>query len=111
MTCLACLCVALLCATSFLTTSALATPQTLSRRHFLISSDHDYGRRDLMGLKNVTWTEDAQKGKGSYGGANVVHRRPAQKSAAPLHKPCFLVLSASLGFFALLLAFHLHYPD
>ncbi|KAL2234552.1 UNVERIFIED_CONTAM: hypothetical protein Sindi_1187400 [Sesamum indicum] len=93
----------------------------LKSRDFLISSNHlspsddpheqDYGRRDLiMGLKNITSTEDAQKGKGPYGGANVVHRRPAKKSAAPLHKPCFLV--SSLGFtFTLLLALHLHYPD
>lgn len=32
---------------------------------------------------DAVFPEKSQKPKGSYGGANLVHRRPGEKSAAP----------------------------
>lgn len=41
----------------------------------------------------AVFPEKSQKGKGSYGGANVVHRRPGEKSVAPaLQSSCALIL-------------------
>ncbi|KAI3463478.1 hypothetical protein Pfo_020141 [Paulownia fortunei] len=121
----------LLCASNFLSSFAHENPQTLRSRDFLISSEElslsdleehgtstgagtggklklytDSDRRKLMASENITLTENAQRGKGSYGGANIVHRRPPQKSSALLSRPHFFVSSTILGFsFSLLLAF------
>ncbi|KAL7114328.1 hypothetical protein ACP275_04G113900 [Erythranthe tilingii] len=64
--------------------------------------EHDSGGgREVTAPEKITASEKGQ-GKGSYGGANIVHRRPGQKSAAVLYAPCFFTV---LGFsFSLLLA-------
>ncbi|XP_027168767.1 uncharacterized protein LOC113768559 [Coffea eugenioides] len=57
---------------------------------------HTYG-----GAKDhTTDTEMAQRGRGTYGGANVVHRRPGEKAAAS-------VLESPFGLFLLLILPHL----
>ncbi|KAL7152626.1 hypothetical protein ABFS83_04G110700 [Erythranthe nasuta] len=58
------------------------------------------GGKEVTAPEKITTSEKGQ-GKGSYGGANIVHRRPGQKSAAVLYAPCFFTV---LGFsFSLLL--------
>ncbi|EYU24584.1 hypothetical protein MIMGU_mgv1a016903mg [Erythranthe guttata] len=59
------------------------------------------GGREVTAPEKITTSEKGQ-GKGSYGGANIAHRRPGQKSAAVLYAPCFFTV---VGFsFSLLLA-------
>ncbi|KAL8056320.1 hypothetical protein ABFX02_04G112100 [Erythranthe guttata] len=59
------------------------------------------GGSEVTAPEKITTSEKGQ-GKGSYGGANIVHRRPGQKSAAVLYAPCFFTV---VGFsFSLLLA-------
>ncbi|KAL3835463.1 hypothetical protein ACJIZ3_010199 [Penstemon smallii] len=61
-------------------------------------------------LSQIISTEKRQKGIGSYGGGNVVHRRPAQKGAAiVLYRPSFFISSTIVVltfFIVLVLPFH-----
>ncbi|KAH6771940.1 hypothetical protein C2S52_005312 [Perilla frutescens var. hirtella] len=89
----------LLCTSNFLPTFAHQDSEMLRSKDFLISSnlenhDSDHARK-LTAAAEISLTGRGQKGKGAYGGANVVHRRPGDKSAAAaLHTPCFFNLSA-----------------
>lgn len=64
---------------------------------FYTDSEH---ARKLTASETITVAGKGQKGKGAYGGANIVHRQPGEKSAAAvlLYRPCFFILSAILGF-------------
>ncbi|PIN10056.1 hypothetical protein CDL12_17359 [Handroanthus impetiginosus] len=107
----------LLCAHNFLSTLALENPLHLKNKDLFISSkerqlldpqDHDFGTRKFMASEDITSTEKPQRGggRGSTGGANVVHRRPPDRNGALLYRPYFLSLHTFLGFsFSLLLAF------
>lgn len=59
---------------------------------------HTYGHGGAK--DHTTDTEMTQRGKGTYGGANVVHRRPGEKAAAS-------VLESPFGLFLLLILPHL----
>ncbi|KAH6819557.1 hypothetical protein C2S51_003160 [Perilla frutescens var. frutescens] len=91
----------LLCIFNFLTTLAHQDSEMLRSKDFLISSnlenhDSDHARKlTAAAAAEISLTGRGQKGKGAYGGANVVHRRPGDKGAAAvLHTPCFFILSA-----------------
>ncbi|XP_057787820.1 uncharacterized protein LOC131005043 [Salvia miltiorrhiza] len=104
--------VILLCTPNFLTTLAHQNSEMLRSKDILISSHelafanmeekHEYGRRrKLTAAEEIALTGKGQKGKGAYGGANVVHRRPGDKNAAASYsyRPWFFVLCAAiLGF-------------
>ncbi|CAL5373263.1 unnamed protein product [Camellia sinensis] len=61
-----------------------------------LDGDNNGSRRDV--LKNVKdFFRKAQKGKGSYGGANIVHHRPQRSAAAAalLKGSLFFMISTS----------------
>ncbi|KAK4488900.1 hypothetical protein RD792_004690 [Penstemon davidsonii] len=96
MSSLALLCIFLV-ATQFIPSFTLHHPQMIRTRDLKISSKHfnlthvvfqGYSGLPVVNLETqrelseIISTEKRQKGIGSYGGGNVVHRRPAQKAAA-----------------------------
>ncbi|XP_057796190.1 uncharacterized protein LOC131012284 [Salvia miltiorrhiza] len=96
----------LLYTANFLTSLAHQNCEMLRSKDILISSQakteekHDCGRaRKVTAAEEISLTGKGQKGNGAYGGANVVHRRPGEKSHATSYRPCIFVLSAAiLGF-------------
>ncbi|KAL1554099.1 hypothetical protein AAHA92_14693 [Salvia divinorum] len=96
----------LLCTSNFITTFAHQDLEMLRSKDLLISSSlpnlekiHDSGHgRKLATAEEITLSGKGQKGKGAYGGANVVHKRPGEKNAAPTYRPCLFLFTAVLGF-------------
>ncbi|KAG6413261.1 hypothetical protein SASPL_125969 [Salvia splendens] len=102
----------LLCTSNFITTFAHQDLDMLRSKDLLISSSeeekfsfpimekvHDSGHaRKLTTVEEITFTGKGQKGKGAYGGANVVHKRPGEKNASPTYRPCLFLFAAVVGF-------------
>lgn len=65
-----------------------------------VNPDTEGDGESIEAMDRTTDTEKAQRGKGSYGGANVVHKRPYEKAAAS-------VLKSPLGLFLLHILPHL----
>lgn len=66
---------------------------------------HEEERLENLKAKDHAFGKKAQRGKGSYGGANVVHRRPNAKSAASVLESPFGCISTNVCIsFSLLLA-------
>ncbi|KAL2539382.1 Uncharacterized protein Adt_00360 [Abeliophyllum distichum] len=80
-----------------LSSLALEYSQKLQQENHSTSRKFNYHAethvKEFVAKHDIIWTEKGQKGKGSYGGANVVHRRPQRNEASLLYRPSLIMFT------------------